>query len=417
MRARGAVARFRGVERDPRDIGRELDVQVVVEGSVRRARGSVRVSARLVSVADGFQLWAKRFDRPEQDVLAINDEAAHAIAAALTVDASQGAPRNAPSDPAAIDLYIRGRHEYRKFWPDAVERSIVLFDQALALAPDDPTILAGLATALARRTFFQGDGEFERARSIAERAVAAAPNLGEPLLALGSVLLQNGESPAAARAFKQAIQRSPGLAEAHAALGRVLMEVGAVDDAVRRLEAALALDADTPLARTELARGLALMGEWARADAECDKLLDKSSPISHWTVRGRLALWRPRRGDPTELRFAVTLFEGKDGPGGQLPRMIIDVIRERKMPDSALAIEADAQASPGGVRRRVFIHQFRAEILAFVDRHADALARDPWSRSVPPRASSSLLSARALPAPRPDLRKDRALRRPIHAGR
>src|SRR5262249_60121629 len=74
VRARGAVLRFRGVDTDPREIGRELGVQVVVEGSVRKARGRVRISARLVSVADGFQIWAKRFDPPGQAVPSINHE-------------------------------------------------------------------------------------------------------------------------------------------------------------------------------------------------------------------------------------------------------------------------------------------------------------------------------------------------------
>ncbi|MBI4953667.1 MAG: protein kinase, partial [Myxococcales bacterium] len=132
--ARGAVARYRNADGDPREIGRDLGVRVVVEGSVRRTRGGLRVTARLVSVADGFQLWAKRFDRPAEDALAVNDEAAAAIAAALTVE-HQKSERDAPSDPRAVELYLRARHEYRKFWPEHQRRAIEHFDQALALAP------------------------------------------------------------------------------------------------------------------------------------------------------------------------------------------------------------------------------------------------------------------------------------------
>src|SRR6185295_7706402 len=109
-----ALSMTRGLKVRSRDVGRELGVQVVVEGSVRKARGHVRITARLVSVTDGFQLWAKRFDRPEQDVLSINDEAARAIAEALTLS-SHGEAREAPSNPVALDLYIRARHEYRQF--------------------------------------------------------------------------------------------------------------------------------------------------------------------------------------------------------------------------------------------------------------------------------------------------------------
>ena len=84
VRSHGAVHKLRGETRDPRDIGRELEVQVVVEGSIRRAGEQLRISARLSSVADGFQLWAKRFDRPAADLLVVGDEVARAVAEALT---------------------------------------------------------------------------------------------------------------------------------------------------------------------------------------------------------------------------------------------------------------------------------------------------------------------------------------------
>src|SRR4029078_9616174 len=155
VRARSAVARFKDVERDSREIGRELDVQVVVEGSVRRAGGKVRSRARLISVAEGFQLWAKRFDRPEQDVLSINDEAAQAIAEALTLDREAEA-RVLPTNPEAVDLYVRARHEYRNFWMDRQGRALELFEKAEAISPGDPMILSGKAMVMARRAFYFG---------------------------------------------------------------------------------------------------------------------------------------------------------------------------------------------------------------------------------------------------------------------
>ncbi len=100
VRARGVVAGYRGAGVDPREAGRALGVQVVTEGSVGRAKGRVRVSARLISVDEGFQLWAKRFDRPEDEVLAVNDEAAQSIAEALTVD-FPGRPARRPSGTMA----------------------------------------------------------------------------------------------------------------------------------------------------------------------------------------------------------------------------------------------------------------------------------------------------------------------------
>ena len=88
VRPRGAVAHLRGTERDAREVGAELGVQVIVEGSVRKTATGIRVTARLVSTSDGFQIWAKRFERPAADVLAVNDEVASAIAEALTASTS-----------------------------------------------------------------------------------------------------------------------------------------------------------------------------------------------------------------------------------------------------------------------------------------------------------------------------------------
>ncbi len=314
VRPRGAVLRFRGADTDPREIGRELGVQVVVEGSVRRAGGRVRISARLVSVADGFQIWAKRFDRPEQDVLSINDEAACAIAEALTLDGGplRGRAREAPASPLAIDLYLRARHEYRQMWPEHVRRAIELFDQALAIAPDDPLLLSGLAMALSRVAFWVGAAGVARAREVAQRAVLAAPQLGEAQLAYGSMLFQLGENTGAARALRAAVAQSPGLAEAHGALGRLLTEAGAADEGIRLMETAVALDPATPLvgpdSRARLrpggAAGPGPGGPRAAAPGGRARLLDAPRAPGDVGARGRGDRGR-HRPDPQRRRDAA----------------------------------------------------------------------------------------------------------------
>jgi eukaryotic-like serine/threonine-protein kinase len=369
VRARGAVLRFRGAEADPRETGRELGVQVVVLGSVRRAKGHVRISARLESVADGFQIWAKRFDRPEQDVLSINDEVARAITEALTLDggALRDRAREAPQNPLAIDLYLRARHEYRKLWPDHVRRSIDLFDQALALAPDDPLILSGLATALARAAFFVGDAGFARAREVAERAVHAAPHLGEAQLAYGAMLLQLGENVGAVRALRAAVAQSPGLAEAHGTLGRVLVEAGAVDEGTRLLEAALALDPETPLAVLDLARAHALLGRWDRAEATIERV-HKDDKISYWTIRARVAMWRRQRA---EVEAALAQVP-EDDATLLLPRMMLEIVSTEQVPPAMTEL-ANAERGLGNARRRAFGFQLAAEVFAYVGNDERAL--------------------------------------------
>jgi len=312
-------------------------------------------------VADGFQLWAKRFDRPEQDVLSINDEVARAIAEALAEGGASA--REAPSDPIAIDLYIRGRHEYRKYWPDHVTRAIELLQQARALAPADPSIQSWLALALVRSAFFATDGDFEPARRVAEQALAAAPGLGEAQLALGMVLFHTGEPAAATRALRQAIAKSPGLADAHVALGRILVEAGAAEEGIRRLELGLALDGEIANARQDIGRGLALLGRWQEAEAELEKLRGRDDAFSYWTLRARIALWR---GQPDLAESFVGQLRS-DERTARLAQMMTDIAQGKIHHTQAAAhFQRLAGAAPQQGRRRAFFLQLAAETSGFL---------------------------------------------------
>jgi eukaryotic-like serine/threonine-protein kinase len=354
VRARGAVLKYRDVERDSRELGRELDVQVVVEGSVRRAHGNVRIHARLTSVADGFQLWAKRFDRPEQDVLSINDDAAAAIAAALTVD-REGAGRAAPSNPAAVDLYLRARHEYRQFWGKNQERALDLFDQAEALAPNDPMILSGKALAMTRRAFFSGTGA-DQAISVMRQVLAAAPNLAEARLSLGTALLQTGDAKGAISELRQAVLLGPGLAEAHTALGRVLVEAGALREGMSYLKNAIGLDPDEPLAAPNLARAYALLGDWAHVEP----WEGKARRLTSLPMYARFCLWR-RDVAGMEALLAEARALGEAAGAGSI---VLEGVLQRVRSGDREAPSFGPAASGQELRRRVFQLQLEIELRA-----------------------------------------------------
>ncbi|MEO6419738.1 MAG: protein kinase, partial [Polyangiaceae bacterium] len=235
VRALGAVLQLKGREGDPRKIGRDLDVQVVIEGSVKRVGETLRINARLISVADGFQLWAKRFDRPVADFLKVGDEMADAVANALAVD-RHGGSRATVADPVALDLYLRGRHEFHRGWSEATKRSIELFSEALARVPNDPVILSAYAMAQLRMFSYGVDADVGAtiARQAAEKARSVAPNLPEPHLALATIALAVGDQEGAARELRRVFELGSGLADAHDLLGRVLVEAGLPDEGLRR---------------------------------------------------------------------------------------------------------------------------------------------------------------------------------------
>ncbi|WP_437965297.1 protein kinase [Sorangium sp. So ce260] len=394
VRPRAAVSRVRLDNRDPRDIGRELGVQVVVEGSIRRTGGGyghdgprsqprapysrsgsrlppagVRVTARVISVEDGFQLWAKRFDSSPEALLTVSDDAASAIAGALTVDAASR-DREAPSDPRAIDLYLRARHQLRHLWYGDAAPAVALFEEALSFSPNDPNILSGYAIASARLMAARGDGraQLAKAQQAAERAIALAPALGEPWVALATVRFSACDPVGAVPALRKALQCAPSLAKAHELLGRLLLEAGLVDEAVFRLDTALTLDPGELFPRWELARGRALLGDWAAAGALLDMPAEDPSSRFHKAImRARFGLWRSAPFPLDDLPLST------ENVPIQYARIYRDVLATSRLSDEQRAfLRSKADGSEPGSRLRPLFLQMHAEILAFLGEN-DAL--------------------------------------------
>jgi serine/threonine-protein kinase len=257
----------------------------------------------LISVADGIQLWARRFDGPESDLLALNDEVARAVADALTVDLEKGEGRSV--DAEAVDLYLRARLQYlRNYFSDSSTAS-ELFARALDRAPDDPRIIAGYVMATARTRL---DDSARRAlKAQAERAVRIAPSLPETHLALGAVLFQSLDEVGATRAFHRALSLNPNSAEAHDFLGRILEECDG-PEARGHLESALALEPTLTLPRVSLVRHYALHGEWTRVE----DYLEPAAGMEAKTLvplRARLIMWRNDAEAAAELHSSITSDE------------------------------------------------------------------------------------------------------------
>ncbi|MEO5617388.1 MAG: protein kinase [Candidatus Eisenbacteria bacterium] len=147
--SRNAVARYRGAPADLPRVAADLGVGAVLEGSVRRAGGRVRITAQLVNVADGFQLWAERYDRTMEDVFTVQEEIASSIAEALRVALSPveaaGLARDRPQDVRAYDLYLKGRSLYDQYTDASLREALELFRQATLIDPEYALAYAGMA--------------------------------------------------------------------------------------------------------------------------------------------------------------------------------------------------------------------------------------------------------------------------------
>jgi len=362
---RSRVERETASATDPLEIGRALGVAVVVDGSVRRLGAQARVTARLLSVEDGFQLWARRFDVPATELLRVGDDIARAVAEGLTVDLALP-ERAAPTDPAAIDLYLRARAKWRTFVHENTAEAVELFEQALKLAPTDAAIVSGLALARVRLWFHAiGDsaGLERAARDAAEMAVQVAPRSGDAHLALATLRLHAGDAPGAMRALRHALAQAPALASAHELVGAILGEVGRVEDSLRWLESSLRLAPDSMVSRVEMARILALLGRFGEAEQIYATLLLGAPPAIKAGLTqayGRLLFWQGRTGE------ALRRLDDPGLPDVQPVRRAMHRLPERVHGASERARVFEELAAKGGasVRRALLILQVETELAA-----------------------------------------------------
>jgi serine/threonine-protein kinase len=313
VQSRGVVMRYKTLDRDPRDVGRDLGVQVVVEGSVRKAPGRFRINARAVSVEDGFQLWAQKFDGDDADLLATNDRVARAVAAALTVDLGES-ELAARSNADAVDAYLRARALYHRFYSGDSRLAIDLFEKALERAPDDPRVIAGWVMSHVRNPLATRSDVGELKRE-AERALRLGPSLPDSHIALATVQYHFGQEAEAVRSALRSLRIAP-TADAHDLLGRILVEVDS-DDGRRHLEVALALEPNLEFARSALSRFHALRGDWDRAMSIIDK---EVRPMS-----ARLLLWHRDAKTAEALLATLPTTDDPDRPIHQVVRMLLDV--------------------------------------------------------------------------------------------
>jgi len=332
--------------------------------------GQLRVSVRLVSVRDGFQLWAKRFDRPAEEMLAAADEATAAIAAALTVDPPD-ARRAANADPVALDLYLRARHAYHAFELDGPAGARSLFEQALARAPDDAMLLSGFAMTLLRSLSLGGTADtYLVALRAAERAAEVGPHLGEAQLALAILRYHAGRHADAARHALRALEIAPSNADARAYVGRLLVESGRTAEGLAHLEMAQDLDPRMNVARMDRVRTHALLGDGGRARELFAGATGHDGPFVYWIGALRIfGAWLSDAETIATLRADLARSPLHDDPNV----LAVVELGETRNPQPFLHV-VDATLGRCNTKALIaFASQLRAEAYACCGRHQETL--------------------------------------------
>jgi TolB-like protein/Tfp pilus assembly protein PilF len=240
--ARTSAFAYRGRSVDIRQIGRELGVGAVLEGSVRRGDGALRVTVQLIDVASGYHLWSERYDRPMQDVLAIQDEIARSVTQALRViltESERHALARLPTrDPAAYEYYLRGRQFFHQTRRRSLQYALQLFTEAIAIDPEFALAHAAIADccSLLHMYYPAAAPELAQADVASRRALEVDPDLPEAHAARAFALYQLGRHDESAVEFETAIRMGPSLAEARHFYARLCFQLGRPDEAARWFE-------------------------------------------------------------------------------------------------------------------------------------------------------------------------------------
>ena len=248
---------YRGKPMDVRQIGRELSVRYVLQGSVRRIMDSIRVNAQLVDAANTSQLWAERFDGEIAQLAKVQDQVTQRIAGALNValiDAeSQRALRERPNNPDAVDLTMRGLALLNKpASRESMQRARELFEEALRLSPNHLQALNGLAQVMLIEwgsTWYAGssDEHLEGMDRIVNQALAIKPDDALATYFQGYVFKRlRKDLNQALVAFERAIALDPNLAVAHNYVGQIKVFLGRASEAAEHTLKAIQLSPRDP---------------------------------------------------------------------------------------------------------------------------------------------------------------------------
>ncbi|HEX7060542.1 MAG TPA: hypothetical protein VF200_01155 [Woeseiaceae bacterium] len=273
--ARSSAFAFRDSADDVRTIGEKLNVANVLEGSVRKSDGRLRIVVRLLDTADGYQRWTQVFDREQGDIFRIQDEISRAVFDALHVEL-YGArrPRVVPGtrDVEAYNLYLMGRHQFHKRTEESLRSALRFFEQATERDPKFALPYTGLADSY---SLLSASGEgygsipveeaIAHASPLVEKALELEPRLAEAHASRGFIERLQGDFAAAERSLRRSLELNPDYSMAHTWLGLTLMDRMRLREARQQFQHAWEADPLSPIIGCNLGFVLLKLGAYDEA--------------------------------------------------------------------------------------------------------------------------------------------------------
>jgi TolB-like protein/class 3 adenylate cyclase len=290
--SRNSAFTYRNKPVDTKQIGRELGVRYVLEGSVQRSANRVRVTAQLINAETDAHLWAERFDRDASDLFAMQDEITRRIALALNIEMTAAEAARPTQNPDALDYVPRGRAvRYRPISRENYAEALDSFEHASELDPQSVDAQLGLAGVLVDRILDFGSSsaadDIKRAEVLADRALAAAPQRAYAHIIKANVLRAQRRCAEVVPEYEAALALDRNAAHALANIGRCKIYIGPIEGAIPPLEQAIRLSPSDPS-----------IGNWYFRIGEAHLLQSHIDDAILWLEKGKRAVpeWHGVRG-------------------------------------------------------------------------------------------------------------------------
>lgn len=280
--SRTSAFAFKGMNKDIREIGAELNVNHLLEGSVRKAGNRIRITAQLINTKDGFHIWSEVFDRSQDNIFEVQDEISKKIAAKLKenigeITTAESLVKQGTDNIQAYNHYLRGKFYWHKWTPEDVQKSIEEFKEAIKLSGDYAEAYAGLAMSY---SFLGAIGRippkqaYEKAEKAALNSIKYNENISESQTALAMVkMLHYWDFEGAKKHFKKAISLDPNSPKVKQAYALYFKIMGRNKEAIRILKDALDKDPLSLSINADLARAYLNAGEPDKALLQFNKTL------------------------------------------------------------------------------------------------------------------------------------------------
>jgi len=318
--ARTSAFQFKGGENDIQTIGEKLGVATVLEGSVAKSGNTLRITAQLINVADGFHLWSNTYDRELTDIFAIQDDLSRSIVEALEVelsgDKTKTLTKRKPTSVEAYNLYLKGRYFWNRRTGEGLKTSIDYFQQAIDLDPTYALAYAGLADSynlLAPYMVVSPKEAMPKAKAAAIRALEIDDTLGEAHNSLAFVRRYfDFDWLAAEKGSKRAIELNPNNATAHHWYALYLTGMGQLTEAISEIKRAQDLDPLSLIIATNVGWVYYYARQYDESVEHFKKALEMDPNFAQAHKRISLAYLQEGKCEEAmaELQKAVTLSDG-----------------------------------------------------------------------------------------------------------